>query len=75
MIRETLHLEAIKLQVAALPLEHRAEVAKLLSQIQAVLKTASNGTVASAAVALFSAISISAQAEAARMASSSNQPH
>lgn len=56
MNHDTLHLELIKFQIAALPQEQRLEVAKLLAQIQELIKSASDTTVASATVALFGAI-------------------
>lgn len=64
----TRYLEIISAHVGMLPQEQRTEVAKLLQQIQALIRTASDVTVASATVTLFCAI-----ADAARI-KTMNQP-
>lgn len=58
------HLEIIKSHIAVLPPEQRVEVAKLLQQIQAVIKSTSDTTVASATIMLFSAIADASRANA-----------
>lgn len=70
MNREKLLLDKIRNEVALLPYAERVEVAKLLQQIQAVLHSASNATVAAATLTLFGAITWAAKEDAALMASS-----
>lgn len=70
MNKEQLQLDKIKHAVALLPHHERVEVALLLQQIQAVLHSASNDTVAAATLTLFGAITWAAKEDAALMASS-----
>lgn len=74
MNNETLLLEQVKQQVARLPREQRAEVAKLLQQMKDVITSASDSRIASAALALFGAINNAAMATAREM-ENSGAPH
>lgn len=70
MNRAKLHMERTRARIAMLPFEQRTEVAKMLKEIQDVISSASNETVASATIELFGAIAFASQVDAEQMTNS-----